>query len=120
MCTSKCREDPFRPNSGRMELHLAVDLSANIGDPIRAAKDGTVMHRGANPTYGNFIVLQHGDYQTLYAHLSSFSVAAGETVRQGQEIGRVGNTGRVTAPHLHFAVFRGGDPVDPVGLWRYR
>jgi len=112
------REDPFNPGSGRMELHRAVDLSGRIGEPVRAAMAGTVLHRGANPVYGNFIVLQHGDLQTLYAHLSSFSVAMGESVRQGQEIGRVGNTGRTTAPHLHFAAFRGGEPVNPVDLWR--
>jgi len=112
------REDPFSPGSGRMQLHRAVDLAGRIGDPVRAAMRGTVLHRGANPTYGNFIVLQHGEYQTLYAHLSAFSVAVGETVRQGQEIGRVGNTGRTTGPHLHFAVFYRGEPVNPVDRWR--
>jgi len=112
------REDPFNPGSGRMELHSAVDMAGRTGDPVRAAMRGTVLHRGANPTYGNFIVLQHGDYQTLYAHLSAFSVAVGDTVRQGQEIGRVGATGRATGPHLHFAVFRRGEPVNPVDLWR--
>jgi len=112
------REDPFSPGSGRMQLHRAVDISGRIGDPIRAAMGGTVLHRGANPTYGNFIVLKHGYYQTLYAHLSSFSVAAGETVRQGQEIGRVGISGRTTGPHLHFAVFYRGEPINPVDRWR--
>ena len=112
------REDPFSPGSGRMQLHRAVDISGRIGDPVRAAKGGVVVHRGANPTYGNFIVLRHGYYQTLYAHLSSFSVAAGETVNQGQEIGRVGISGRTTGPHLHFAVFYRGEPINPVDRWR--
>jgi len=112
------REDPFNPGSGNMQLHRAVDLAGRIGDPVRAAMGGTVLHRGANLTYGNFIVLQHGDYQTLYAHLSAFSVTTGETVRQGQEIGRVGNTGRTTGPHLHFAVFYRGEPINPIDRWR--
>jgi murein DD-endopeptidase MepM/ murein hydrolase activator NlpD len=112
------REDPFKPGSGVMELHRAVDLAGNVGDPVRAAMRGTVFHRGSNPVMGNFVVLQHGDYQTLYAHLSSFSVRLGETVRQGQEIGRIGDTGRATAPHLHFAVFHKGEPVNPVDRWR--
>ena len=112
------REDPFSPGSGRMQLHRAVDIAGRIGDPVRAAMMGTVMHRGANPTYGNFIVLQHGYYQTLYAHLSAFSVAVGDTVRQGQEIGRVGISGRTTGPHLHFAVFYRGEPINPVDRWR--
>ena len=112
------REDPFRPGSGSMQLHRAVDLAGRIGDPIQAAMQGTVLYRGANPTLGNFIILRHDYYQTLYAHLSAFSVNIGETVRQGQEIGRIGNTGRATGPHLHFAVFYRGEPVNPVDLWR--
>jgi len=112
------REDPFNPGSGRMELHRAVDLAGRMGEPVHAAMRGTVLHRGADPSLGNFIVLQHGEYQTLYAHLSAFSVAAGETVRQGQEIGRIGSTGRATGPHLHFALFRRGEPINPVDMWR--
>jgi len=113
------REDPFRPGSGRMELHRAVDLAGRTGDPIMAAMAGTVVHRGANATLGNFLVLRHGEhYQTLYAHLSAFSVAEGATVRQGQEIGRIGSTGRATGPHLHFAVFYRGEAVNPVDRWR--
>jgi len=113
------REDPFAPGSRRMQLHRAVDLAGRTGDPVRAAKGGTVIHRGANPTYGNFIIIRHGeDYQTLYAHLSAFSVRAGETVRQGQEIGRIGSTGRATGPHLHFALFYRGEPINPIDRWR--
>jgi murein DD-endopeptidase MepM/ murein hydrolase activator NlpD len=101
-----------------MQFHQGVDIVGNIGDPVRAAMDGTVMHRGANPEFGNFMVLQHGEYQTLYAHLSAFSVAQGQSVRQGQEIGKIGNTGRSTGPHLHFGVFQRGEPVNPVDRWR--
>jgi len=110
------RADPF--GSGTMELHRAVDLAGGVGDSVRAAMGGTVLHRGATPTMGNFIVLQHGYYQTLYAHLSAFSVREGETVRQGQEVGRVGNTGRTTGPHLHFALFYRGEAINPIDRWR--
>jgi len=112
------REDPLRPGSGAMQLHRAVDLAGRVGDPVRASMAGTVAHRGATPTMGNFLILQHGEYQTLYAHLSAFSVSVGQTVRQGQQIGLVGDTGRTTGPHLHFAVFHNGEPVNPVDRWR--
>jgi murein DD-endopeptidase MepM/ murein hydrolase activator NlpD len=79
---------------------------------------GTVLHRSSNSSLGNFIIIQHGDHQTLYAHLSAFGVAVGQAVRQGQEIGKVGSTGRSTGPHLHFAVFRNGEPINPIDLLR--
>jgi len=112
------REDPLSLGSGRMQFHQGVDISGNVGDPVKASMDGTVMHRGANPQFGNFMVLQHGEYQTLYAHLSSFSVGQGQSVRQGQEIGKIGSTGRSTGPHLHFGVFHKGEPVNPIDRWR--
>jgi len=113
------REDPFQPGSGRMQLHRAIDLSGNMGDPVRAAMSGTVVYTGFSTLYGNMMVLQHeGNRQTLYAHLSSFSAALGQTVTQGQIIARVGATGRATGPHLHFALFYRGEPVNPVDLWR--
>ena len=112
------REDPFARGSGRMQFHQGVDISGRVGDSVKAAMDGTVMHRGANPQFGNFIVLQHGEYQTLYAHLSAFSAALGQSVKQGQEIGKVGNSGISTGPHLHFGVFQRGEPVNPVDRWR--
>jgi len=112
------REDPGVPGSGRMQFNQGVDIAGAQGEPVMAAKAGTVMHRGSNPQFGNFIVLQHGEYQTVYGHLSSFTVGDGETVTQGQEIGRVGSTGRIAGPHLHFGVFHRGEPVNPVDRWR--
>jgi murein DD-endopeptidase MepM/ murein hydrolase activator NlpD len=65
---------------------------------------------------GNFIILKHGEYQTLYAHLSAVSVKKGDEVKQGQLIGKVGETGYTTGPHLHFEVFRNGTRINPLEI----
>jgi murein DD-endopeptidase MepM/ murein hydrolase activator NlpD len=110
------REDPVRPVAGHMTFHRAVDLAGKIGDPVKAAMKGTVLHVDNNRNLGNFIILKHGEYQTLYAHLSSVLVNKGEGVNQGQLIGRVGETGYTTGPHLHFEAFRNGNRVNPLEL----
>ena len=106
------RNDPF---SGVRRFHAAVDLSAPAGTPIRAAMAGRVSSLGFNPTFGNYLILAHSSgFQTMYAHLNSFSVRQGEQVNQGVQIGTVGNTGYSTGPHLHFAVYRNGRAVNPL------
>jgi len=113
------REDPVRPVAGEKRFHRGVDFIGRTGDPIKAAMKGTVLHVDNNPNLGNFIILKHdGGYQTLYAHLSAYSVKAGDTVNQGQEIGKIGATGYTTGPHLHFEVFRNGNRVDPLDLYK--
>jgi murein DD-endopeptidase MepM/ murein hydrolase activator NlpD len=80
---------------------------------------GFVEESGNDRVLGNFIILNHKDYRTLYAHLSAFSVKKGAEVRQGQEIGKMGDTGYTTGTHLHFAVYdRNGNSVSPTGLLR--
>jgi len=108
------REDPVNPVAGQMTFHRAVDLAGKMGDPVKAALKGTVLHVDSNRNLGNFIILKHGEYQTLYAHLSAVSVKAGEQVSQGQAIGKVGDTGYTTGPHLHFEVFRNGNRVNSI------
>lgn len=106
------RNDPF---TGVRRFHAAVDLAAPQGTPIWAAKEGRVSAMGFNAVYGNFIILEHpGGFQTLYAHLHTFAVRRGDQVRQGAQIGTVGNTGLSTGPHLHFAVFRNNRAVNPL------
>jgi murein DD-endopeptidase MepM/ murein hydrolase activator NlpD len=112
------REDPVNPVSGQMTFHRAVDLAGKMGDPVKAALKGSVLHVDNNRNLGNFIILKHGEYQTLYAHLSAVSVKAGEEVNQGQVIGKVGETGYTTGPHLHFEVFRNGNRVNPLEVLR--
>jgi murein DD-endopeptidase MepM/ murein hydrolase activator NlpD len=106
------RNDPF---TGVRTHHAAVDLSAPQGTVVRAAMGGRVTALSYNNTYGNFIILSHpGDFQTMYAHLHSFSVKKGDAVVQGAQIGAVGNTGYSTGPHLHFAVFKNSRAVNPL------
>jgi len=110
------REDPVNPVAGQMTFHRAVDLAGKSGDPVKAALKGTVLYVDSNRNLGNFIILKHGEYQTLYAHLSAVLVKKGEEVSQGQLIGKVGETGYTTGPHLHFEVFRNGNRVNPLEI----
>jgi len=106
------RQDPF---SGEGVVHRGVDITAPVGTPVRASADGVVLHAGLLSGYGRLIVIDHGGgTQTYYAHLSRFSVVPGQEIRQGEVIGAVGMSGRVTAPHLHYEVRRNGNPTNPV------
>jgi murein DD-endopeptidase MepM/ murein hydrolase activator NlpD len=106
------RNDPI---SGVRRHHAAVDLAAPLGTTVKAAMDGKVSSVGFNATYGNYIILSHGNqYQSMYAHLSRLSVKEGERVTQGAKIGEVGSTGYSTGPHLHFAVYKNGRAVNPL------
>lgn len=85
--------------------HEGVDIRAYAGTSVYAVAEGTVITRGWDPDgYGNYIVLDHGDWLTYYAHLSSFSVAFGAQVVAGQEIGKSGNTGNSFGAHLHLSL----------------
>jgi len=105
------RSDPF---SGEQAFHTGVDISGTVGTPVRATADGVVSEAEFVSGYGRLIVVDHGGgVQTYYAHLSRFDVIPGQEVRRGQIIGAVGASGRVTAPHLHYEVRLGGNPVNP-------
>lgn len=104
---------PFGPRWGK--FHAGVDIGSPHYQEIVAAADGEVIyaHDTAGPL-GKAVVLQHGrGMRTVYAHLSLIVAQEGDTVRQGQAIGGVGNTGRSTGPHLHFEVRRNGAPLNP-------
>jgi hypothetical protein len=104
----------FHPILGFSRMHQGVDLAAPYGTPIVAASDGVVRFAGWHGGHGNFVQIAHaGGLGTGYGHMSSFVVAPGMTVQQGQLIGYVGATGLATGPHLHFEVYAGGVPVDP-------
>lgn len=103
----------FGPRWGRN--HAGIDLAANHGDPIRAARDGTVVLAGEVSGYGLTVVLEHEDgTRTLYAHASELKVQPGQKVRQGDVIALVGSTGRSTGPHLHFEIIVNDQPRDPL------
>lgn len=105
---------PFGFRDGN--VHEGIDLSAATGVPILAARAGLVLYAGDGVKgYGNMVVLEHdGGLLTVYAHASVLLVKAGDQVTLGQEIARVGQSGRATAPHLHFEVRRAQVPQDPL------
>lgn len=96
--------------------HMAIDLAAPTGTPVRAADTGVVIKAGWNDSgYGYRIVIDHGiDYVTVYAHLSEYYTREGDVVQKGEVIGRIGSTGNSTGPHLHFEVRDYGYLIDPL------
>ncbi|MDB5510902.1 MAG: Peptidase [Enterovirga sp.] len=106
------RMDPFTRGPA---LHTGVDFRAEAGTPARATAAGRVVAAEYTGGYGNLVEIDHGNgVTTRYGHLSSFSVAPGETVGEGQIIGRTGSTGRSTGPHLHYETRVNGEAVNPV------
>jgi murein DD-endopeptidase MepM/ murein hydrolase activator NlpD len=104
-------------NSDYIYYHSGLDFCGQVGDPIYAAAAGVVVFTGLLTVRGNATMIDHGwGVYTAYMHQSEILVQAGDWVEQGQLIGRVGNTGRVEGPHLHFEVLVGGVPVDPL-VW---
>ncbi|MEU0171415.1 M23 family metallopeptidase [Streptomyces iakyrus] len=109
---------------GRMwtNKHSGQDLAAPSGTAVKAANRGTVVEAGWGGSYGNNIVIKHGDrIYTQYAHLSKIGVRVGQSVKTGQEIGKVGSTGNSTGPHLHFEVRTApvyGSAVEPLKFLR--
>ena len=84
---------------------------------IRASGGGEVLQTGTDPEYGLFVLLQHPDgYQTMYGHLSRVAVGLSQPVGSGEVIGLSGNSGRSSAPHLHFEIRREGKSLDPLTL----
>ena len=99
--------------------HPGVDIAVPVGTEIRAAGGGLVVETGDNPEYGRFLRLRHaGGYETLYGHASSVLVRQGDRITSGQPVALSGNTGRSTAPHLHFEIRREGQAVDPMTILR--
>ena len=97
--------------------HPGLDIAVPSHSYIRAAGAGSVADTGDDPVYGRFVTVDHGDgYLTLYAHASEILVEAGQRVRRNEVIALTGNTGRSTAPHLHFEIRLNGDTVDPMTM----
>ena len=109
----------MHPIYKEMRTHYGIDISAPHGARVIAADHGTVITSSYNSSYGNYIVISHGNNRlgnnvtTLYAHLSSRNVREGARVARGDTIGRVGSTGVSTGPHLHFEVSINGTRVNP-------
>lgn len=108
------RLDPF---TGRWANHQGVDYRARSGTPVYAVANGTVTSARYNGGYGNEVRIKHpSGMVTLYAHLLSYSVRTGQTVKRGQIIGRVGSTGRSTGAHLHFGLMTNNRYINPSQL----
>jgi len=102
------------PILGYVRMHTGVDMTAPLGQDIRAAAAGRVIKAGTYGGYGSTVIIDHGGgMATLYAHQSRLLVTTGEQVAAGDVVGEVGNSGLATGPHLHFEVRINGTPVDP-------
>jgi len=99
------------------ETHPGIDFAAKTGTPVMATASGIVKAAKEKGDYGNLVYIIHDDsFSTLYAHLDKIKVKEGDKVKQGQVIGTVGNTGKSTAPHLHYEVRLDGEPINPKKL----
>ena len=112
------RDDPI---NDRKQFHAGDDFSAKIGTPVKSTGDGVVIKAKFDSRFGNFIEIDHGyGYKTVYAHMKNgLLVSKGDKVKRGQSIGYVGNTGRSTAPHLHYEVKFKNKTENPRKFYTY-
>jgi murein DD-endopeptidase MepM/ murein hydrolase activator NlpD len=101
----------------RPDIHHGVDLDVPTGTPVGAMAGGRVRFAGVMRGFGNVVWIDHSvGVLSVYAHLSEINVREGQSVGAGDVLGLSGASGSVTAPHLHFEVWRWGRPVDPVSV----
>ncbi|MGB3300814.1 MAG: M23 family metallopeptidase, partial [Phormidesmis sp.] len=115
---------PFNPNgSGGRRVHKGVDVGGNFGDPIFAADGGIVsVEDHGDTSWGLHVIIDHGNFKTLYGHISKVLVRTGDTVSKGDKIGKIGSSGHSNGPHLHFEVIGpDGVRIDPDSVidWDY-
>lgn len=107
----------MHPTLGIQKFHNGIDLASSNGSRILAAYDGEVVAAAYSSTMGNYIMIDHGNgIYTVYMHASALLVSKGQSVSKGEQIAKVGSTGRSTGPHLHFSVRENGNYVSP---WKY-
>lgn len=105
------RRSPF---TGLTEFHKGLDIAAEKGTPVMATANGKVIFADKKGPHGNLLIIDHGHGMvTRYAHLSKFLKKVGDSVKRGEEVALIGNTGRSTGPHVHYEVRVNGVPVDP-------
>ncbi|AWG43112.1 M23 family peptidase [Candidatus Borreliella tachyglossi] len=108
------RADPF---TGRESFHTGIDLAAPMDSLVFCTSYGVVIVVDYNDIYGNFVVVEHkNNIKSLYGHLNSYIVSKGDVLRTGDIIGRVGQTGRSTGPHLHFEILKKDTPTNPIKI----
>lgn len=104
----------LHPIERRWKVHWGIDIAAAAGTPVLASATGRVRYAGWYGSYGITVVLEHGDWATVYGHLARVTVQPGQYVAQGTIVGTVGSTGASTNPHLHFELRYRGVPVNPL------
>ena len=105
------RRDPFTKSR---RFHEGDDFSGPIGVPVYATANGRIVSSKRYGSFGNYIEIDHGNgYMTVYGHLSKRDVRRGDKIERGQKIGEIGNTGRSTAPHLHYEVIHNDKHTNP-------
>jgi murein DD-endopeptidase MepM/ murein hydrolase activator NlpD len=103
------------PITGQERDHLGLDLAAKRGQLVTAAARGVVLRAGWNGAHGNQVIIEHdGNVTTRYSHLSRVLVTPGEVLEEGDVVGAAGKTGLATGVHLHFELWRDGQPCDPL------
>jgi murein DD-endopeptidase MepM/ murein hydrolase activator NlpD len=108
----------YRGQEVDRQVHLGFDLASTAASPLVASNSGKVVHAGWLGIYGNCVIIDHGmGVASLYGHLSSIEVKAGDGVKRGQQIGRSGMTGLAGGDHLHFTMLVHGRAVNPVEWW---
>ena len=101
-----------------MKFHAGMDFTGAIGTPIYATGNGLVVESQFDKGYGRHVIIDHGfSYKTMYAHMEKIVVKKGQTVKRGDVIGYLGNTGLSTGPHLHYEVRKNEKPVDPINFY---
>jgi murein DD-endopeptidase MepM/ murein hydrolase activator NlpD len=109
----------FHPLLGFVRPHKGLDFTAPKGSPVYATGDGKVEYAEYSDSFGQVVYLNHGySFQTRYAHLTKFIVAKGETVKRGQVIGFVGNSGLSVSDHLHYEVLYEGIQINPINFFQ--
>lgn len=109
-------DDPLFPQRG----HRGVDIAGKEGQPVVAAGDGEVIFEGWSNDYGNCLIIAHkGGYVSFYGHLQRSLKSVPQEVKAGEPIGLVGSTGKSSAPHLHFEIWKDGSPLDPLRIVKF-
>jgi murein DD-endopeptidase MepM/ murein hydrolase activator NlpD len=107
------RHNPFS-GEGR-ETHEGLDIAADFGTPVHTTADGIVVHAAPYAGYGNLVIIYHSNgITTRYGHLSRITVAQGQQLKRGEQIGLAGSTGRSTGVHVHYEVRQNNQPLDPM------
>jgi murein DD-endopeptidase MepM/ murein hydrolase activator NlpD len=99
-----------------VKMHNGIDIDGEIGTPIKSSTTGEVLKVGEDEINGKYVRIKSGKYEVVYAHCYKISVKEGQSVKQGDILGEVGDTGLASGPHLHFEVQEDGKPVSPMEM----